>query len=191
MTGIKMTDREIIARLVDKDEAVTRDFFFNRCRPLFISIIRKVFSYRVEFDEFVNEFYLYLMEDDAYKLKQFQYRSSIYQWLKVVAIRYFVKKRDSMIENSSQETLLNNIADTESTNEETAVANRIDESRLLNSMSNKRFAHVLKRLVIEQREPKQVAEELNITVDNLYNIKKRAISSLTKMVLNEIGSNGK
>lgn len=96
-----------------------------------------------------------------------------------------------MIENSSQETLLNNIADTESTNEETAVANRIDESRLLNAMSNKRFAHVLKRLVIEQREPKQVAEELNITVDNLYNIKKRAISSLTKMVLNEIGSNGK
>lgn len=186
-----MTDREIIARLVDKDEAVTRDFFFNRCRPLFISIIGKVFSYRVEFDEFVNEFYLYLMEDDAYKLKQFQYRSSIYQWLKVVAIRYFVKKRDSMIENSSQETLLNNIADTESTNEETAVANRIDESRLLNAMSNKRFAHVLKRLVIEQDEPQKVAEELNITVDNLYNIKKRAISSLTKMVLNEIGSNGK
>ena len=191
MTDIKMTDREIIARLVDKDEAVTRDFFFNRCRPLFISIIGKVFSYRVEFDEFVNEFYLYLMEDNAYKLKQFQYRSSIYQWLKVVAIRYFVKKRDSMIENSSQETLLNNIADTESTNEETAVANRIDESRLLNAMSNKRFAYVLKRLVIEQDEPQKVADELNVTVDNLYNIKKRAIASLTAVLLNENRSNGK
>lgn len=186
-----MTDREIIARLVDKDEAVTRDFFFNRCRPLFISIIRKVFSYRVEFDEFVNEFYLYLMEDDAYKLKQFQYRSSIYQWLKVVAIRYFVKKRDSMIENSSQETLLNNIADTESTNEEMRIVSEMDENRILRAIPNKRFAYVLKRLVIEQDEPQKVAEELNITVDNLYNIKKRAISSLTKMVLNEIGSNGK
>lgn len=186
-----MTDREIIARLVDKDEAVTRDFFFNRCRPLFISIIGKVFSYRVEFDEFVNEFYLYLMEDDAYKLKQFQYRSSIYQWLKVVAIRYFVKKRDSMIENSSQETLLNNIADTESMNEEMRIVSEMDENRILRAIPNKRFAYVLKRLVIEQDEPQKVAEELNITVDNLYNIKKRAISSLTKMVLNEIGSNGK
>ena len=96
-----------------------------------------------------------------------------------------------MIENSSQETLLNNIADTESTNEETAVANRIDESRLLNAMSNKRFAYVLKRLVIEQDEPQKVAEELNITVDNLYNIKKRAIASLTAVLLNENRSNGK
>ena len=101
-----------------------------------------MFSYRVEFDEFVNEFYLYLMEDDAYKLKQFQYRSSIYQWLKVVAIRYFVKKRDSMIENSSQETLLNNIADTESTNEEMRIVSEIDENRILRAIPNKRFAYV-------------------------------------------------
>ena len=96
-----------------------------------------------------------------------------------------------MIENSSQETLLNNIADTESMNEEMRIVSEMDENRILRAIPNKRFAYVLKRLVIEQDEPQKVAEELNITVDNLYNIKKRAISSLTKMVLNEIGSNGK
>lgn len=185
-----MTDQEIIKRLIDREEAFTRDFFFIRCRPLFFSIIDKVFSCKVEFNEFVNEFYLYLMENDAYRLRQFQYRSSIYQWIKVVAIRYFVKKRDSMIENSSQESLLNNIADTESTNDEVKIITEIDEKRLLQVIANRRFAYVLKRLVVEQEEPKIVAEELNVTVANLYNIKKRAIASLTTILLNENRSNG-
>ena len=187
---IKMTDQEIIKRLIDRDEAFTRDFFFIRCRPLFFSIIDKVFSYKVEFNEFVNEFYLYLMENDAYRLKQFQYRSSIYQWIKVVAIRYFVKKRDSMIENTSQETLFNTIANTQCTNDDVKIISEIDEKRLLHVMTNRRFAYVLKRLIVEQEDPKIVAEELNVTVANLYNIKKRAIISLTTILLNENQSNG-
>ena len=42
-----MTDQEIIKRLIDREEAFTRDFFFIRCRPLFFSIIDKVFSCKV------------------------------------------------------------------------------------------------------------------------------------------------
>lgn len=185
-----MTDQEIIKRLIDREEAFTRDFFFIRCRPLFFSIIDKVFSCKVEFNEFVNEFYLYLMENDAYRLKQFQYRSSIYQWIKVVAIRYFVKKRDSMIENTSQETLFNTIANTHCTNDDVKIISEIDEKRLLHVMTNRRFAYVLKRLIVEQEDPKIVAEELNVTIANLYNIKKRAIASLTTILLNENQSNG-
>lgn len=185
-----MTDQEIIKRLIDREEAFTRDFFFIRCRPLFLSIIDKVFSCKVEFNEFVNEFYLYLMENDAYRLKQFQYRSSIYQWIKVVAIRYFVKKRDSMIENTSQETLFNTIANTHCTNDDMKIVSEIDEKRLLHVMTNRRFAYVLKRLIVEQEDPKIVAEELNVTMANLYNIKKRAIASLTTILLNENRSNG-
>ena len=51
------------------------------------------------------------MEGDAWRLKAFEGRSSIYQWLKVVAIRFFVQKRDSLIEDKSQEPL-NEIKDT-------------------------------------------------------------------------------
>ena len=74
-----MSDQQIIESLIARDERVTRMFFFGNCRPLFFSVIRHVFSYEVDYDEFVNEFYLYLMEDEAYRLKQFQGRSSIYQ----------------------------------------------------------------------------------------------------------------
>jgi hypothetical protein len=52
-------------------------------------------------------------------------------------------------------------------------------------MPNKRYAYVIKRLVLEDATPAIVAQELDITVDNLYNIKKRAIALLTAMVLQE------
>ena len=76
-----MSDKEIVGKLIERDNAVTDEFFFTRCRTLFISIIRSVFSYEVDYDEFVNEFYLYLMENDAYRLRQFQGRISVYQWM--------------------------------------------------------------------------------------------------------------
>ena len=99
-----MNDQQIIDALIAKDDRVTRQFFFQSCRPLFISIIRNIFSYEVDYEEFVNEFYLYLMEKDSYRLRQFEGRSSLYQWMKVVAIRYFIAKRDRLIENNSEET---------------------------------------------------------------------------------------
>ena len=100
-----MTDQEIIQGLIDRDNRVTEEFFFVRCRPLFLSIIGKVFDYRVEYDELVNELYLYLMQDDAKRLREFEYRSTVYQWLKVVAIRFFIKRRKQMLENSSEDSL--------------------------------------------------------------------------------------
>ena len=96
-----MTEQQIIDALIERDERVTKRFFFENCRPLFVSIIRHVFSYEVDYDEFVNELYVYIMENDAYRLKQFKGRSSIYQWLKVVAIRFFMAKRNKMIEYDS------------------------------------------------------------------------------------------
>ena len=103
-----MTDQQIIEALIARDEQVTRLFFFKNCRPLFMSIIRNVFSYEVDYDEFVNEFYLHLMKNDAHSLRQFQGRSTIYQWIKVVAIRYFIAKRDNMIDMDPDDNLLKN-----------------------------------------------------------------------------------
>ena len=67
-----MTDFEIIEALIARDNGVTQEFFFQRCRSLFYAIIHKVFDYEVDYDEFVNELYIYLMENDAARLKQFE-----------------------------------------------------------------------------------------------------------------------
>lgn len=182
-----MTDGQIIDALIARDEFVTRQFFFRNCRPLFLSIIRNVFSYEVDYDEFVNEFYIYLLENNSYRLKQFEGRSSIYQWMKVVAIRYFIAKRDRLIEDESEEPLIDRAAKTASVNQESKTGAMVDIENLLKLMTNRKYAYVIRRLVLHDAEPKIVAEELRTNVDNLYNIKKRALASLTDLALKEIG----
>ena len=181
-----MTDKQIIDALIARDERVTEQFFFKNCRPLFLSIIRYVFSYEVDYDEFVGEFYLHLMENDAYRLRQFQGRSTIYQWMKVVATRFFIAKRDSLIDTTSQETLLDSVARKEGADIQNRLAAKIDLEYLLSLMPNKREVYVIKRLVLDEAKPADVARELDVKVSNLYNIKSRAIEALTEIALKEV-----
>ena len=131
------------------------------------------------------------MENNAYRLKQFKGRSSIYQWLKIVAIRYFMAKRDSMIAIESKEPLIDKAARNTEDDSERRITSKIDVNNLFALMSNKRYVYVIKRLVLEDADPKDVAFELNTNVDNLYNIKKRAIAALVKVALYEAKKNEK
>lgn len=178
-----MTDQDIIQALIDRDERVTQQFFFKSCRPLFTSIIRHVFSYEVDYDEFVSEFYLYLMENDAHRLRQFEGRSTIYQWMKVIAIRYFIAKRSRMIEMTSKEPP--SAHQREAVNPEGRLTAQIDIASLLKQMPNQRYSYVIRRLVLDEAEPQAVAKELGTNADNLYNIKKRALTALTQIALKE------
>lgn len=181
-----MNDNQIIEALINKDERITKQFFYKNCRPLFISIIQHVFSYKVDYDEFVNEFYLHLMENNAYRLRQFQGRSSIYQWLKITAIRYFIAKRNNMIDMESGDTLFSRDEHNKTIDIEKNIIAQMDIESLFSLMSNNRYIYVIRRLVLQDAEPKDVAQELRTNVDNLYNIKKRAIAALTEIALKEV-----
>ena len=184
-----MTDQEIIQGLIARDNLVTKEFFFVKCRPLFCSIIRKVFDYEVDYDEFVNELYVYLMANDANKLRHFEYRSTVFQWLKVLAIRFFVNRRGRMIDDTSQETPYE--GRTQKADADKDMTAEGDMERLFNIMPNKRYVHVIRCLILEDWEPEQLAHEMNITTANLYNIKRRAMAQLTRVALNDIKEYGK
>ena len=184
-----MTDQEIIKALIEHDEHVTKDFFFVKCRPLFCSIMDIVFDYKVEYDEMVNELYLYLMEDDAIKLRNFEYRSSVYQWLKILATRFFIKKRARMIDNESNEPPYDKQEQIAASASDAAVG--YDLERLFEAMPTKRYVKVIRRLILEDCEPEELAREMKITTANLYNIKRRAMAQLTRIALNDIKEYGK
>lgn len=181
-----MTEQQIIEALIAHDEQVTECFFFRKCHPLFMSIINNVFSYEVDYDEFVNEFYVHLMENDAYRLRQFEGRSSIYQWMKVIAIRFFIAKRNNMIDMDSKEYLLDSVTRNETIDTAKQMTAKIQVEQLFNLMPNKRYVYVIKRLVLEDADPEDVAYQLQTNVNNIYNVKKRALESLTKVALKEI-----
>ena len=66
-----------------------------------------------------------------------------------------------------------------------------DLQRLMDLMHTKRYAYVIQRLMIDECEPEQVAKELNVTVANLYNIKRRAMAQLIRVALKDIKEYGK
>jgi RNA polymerase sigma factor (sigma-70 family) len=200
-----MTDLEIVEALIARDEQVTRLFFFQKCRPLFCSIIKDLFQYHpsIDYDELVSMLYLELLKNDAKILRQYSGRSSIYYWMKTVAIRFFQRKRDEIILNgyTDENDNAQNLSDENDTDENRPLDNgpisseeeydnlssaRMMLDRLLGLMPNQRYAKAIRRLAIDEAAPQTVAQELGVTVDNLYNIKKRAFDSLTQIALKHV-----
>ncbi len=181
-----MTDKEIIQKLIDRDKMVTQKFFYEYCNPLFRSIIHRMFNYPVDYDEFVNELYVYLLEDDAKRLRSFKGECSLLGWLKMVAIRYFMNKKnhDRVIENESTDPPIEK-KDEEMT-QDNLMEPMLDVETLLSAMPNERYSYVIRKLIIEDMAPEDLAVEMAVTVANLYNIKKRAIAQLTRVALSDI-----
>lgn len=186
-----MTDHQIIQGLINRDECITKDFFFGRCKPLFYGIIKTVFDNKAEYDELVDELYLYLMEDNAAKLRNFQFRCSVFQWLKVLSIHFFIRLRNQgkVIDDESQ--VSHYLEDNIVIENDACYSAREDLRRLIEAIPNERYAFVIQRLVLDDVQPEELAQEMNITPANLYNIKKRAIRQLTQIALNDIHYYGK
>ena len=94
-----------------------------------------------------------------------------------------------MIESSSEDTLYE--GQSVSAVDEQDPSAKADLRRLFERMPNRRYVYVIQQLVIEDREPEEMAKEMNVTVDNLYNIKRRAMAQLTQVALNDIREYGK
>ncbi len=187
----EMSDREIVEKLIERDAMVTHWFLYVKCRPLFMKLISKLFNHPVEYDEFANEVAVLLLENNEYRLRQFDYKSSICLWLRTCLIRYFIRNNDVMIEDRTKESPYNIMPETSQDMNEDEVSRataRFDIETLLNELAkiNPRHAYVIRRVMLEDAEFDVVAEELNIQVSNLYNIKKRAIKDLSCIALNRI-----
>lgn len=179
-----MTDREIINGLISRDNAVTRQLFFVTARPLLTALMRRIFDAAPDYGEIVNELYAYLIDKDCAKLRLFAFECSFMTWLKVVATRFFLRHRKNIVEESSaEEEMVAAVADADTVTNDSLEA-RIDIEALLSAMANQRYAMVIRRLVLDETPPGDLALEMGVTIDNLYNIKRRALAALTAIAIN-------
>ena len=97
-------ERRIINGLLARDNKITKVFFFTKCRPMFHNMIHNVFRDKADYDELVNDLYLYLMENDGKRLRSFGLNdtedndqntaSALIKWLKTTAWRFFANKAE-------------------------------------------------------------------------------------------------
>ncbi len=177
-----MDDKEIVAGLIARNNSITQRLFFVTARPMLQSVIRRVFETVPDYGEIVNELYAYLVANDCAKLRMFRFESSFMSWLKVVAVRYFLRFHKNIVEERSISEVMT-FPDIPSCDKEENADRCIDIDNLLESMDNIRYANVIRRLILEESPPAVVASEMGITVDNLYNIKRRALSSLARIAI--------
>ncbi|MCM1139052.1 MAG: sigma-70 family RNA polymerase sigma factor [Muribaculum sp.] len=127
-------------------------------------------------NELVNEFFLYIAADNWKKIKQFDFRSKLMTWISVVAVRFFQKKRESLIENNSSETQIEQTKN--SISYDMTIDSKLDIHSAINQISNARYRMVIEKLDLEDVSPETLAQEMNVSVDNLYNIHRRALLQL-------------
>lgn len=89
-----------------------------------------------------------------------------------------------MLDNDIDETLY--IGQTIEPAEDKDNTAKGDLQRLFSLMPTQRYVFIIQRLVLEDQEPEQLAKEMGVTVENLYNIKRRAMAQLTQVALNDI-----
>lgn len=176
-----MTDQEIIKGLIERNERITREFFFRRCQPLFFALIAKFYPSGADYDELVNELYLHLMEDNARRLRKYEGRASIYQWLKRVAGNYFLDKvsRERVVDNATDNRLLEEAKKipTDDSTQET----EMDVAAILDQIKNENYRLVLQKHVMEGLSFDELEKITGIKKANLYNIKRRALNALEKI----------
>lgn len=98
------TDRLTREELIEREKAVidkicsnddyAYNFFHEQCRPLISKILWTIYGNNGDYDELVNELYLYLKKPNKegeywHNLKTFDYRTSLFDWIKTVAVRHF------------------------------------------------------------------------------------------------------
>lgn len=184
-----MDNEEIVKALIAHNDIITRQFFYQNCRPLFYKLIGDIFTTHVDYDELVNEIYVHLMEDDARRLRSFNGDSSIYQWMKKVAYNFFLdlKLHRRVIENECNDSLYEKRDELVDSSEQEA---QMDVATLIDQIENERYRMVLQKVVLDGMDYDELAKITGLKKSNLYNIKKRAMAELERIARLSTTSDG-
>ena len=88
-----MGDHELVdAITAKKDDDAAFCFFNHKLRRLFEYLSDAYSKLRYSAGDIASELYIFLSKDDWSKLRSFEFRSSLFGWIKVVANRFLLNK---------------------------------------------------------------------------------------------------
>lgn len=183
------SDRDIVAAIMRRDTAVTKEYLYRKCRPLFESCFNRYYTDCENCIEFINEIYLYIMlpskETGRSKLSTFGFRCTFIMWLKIVVENYcrqlFKKKAEHIGKNDIDND--RNIDTSISPNIDSL--NRRDVEKVLSLMRNKRYSALIRYRYLEEKTNEETAELLGMSMDNYYNKHKLAKQQFSEVLRKE------
>lgn len=175
------TDAIFIEALRNGNNEVSRIFFYKEIGGILHKIRMEVFRGNVDFDELVSELYLYLSRDNWTKLDGFDGKNGcrLRTWMIPVAWRYFMSIRERLLRTENIYDNSGFIRD--SIRDDLRIQMAIDVNAVLSRMPNQRYAEIIRLLLIEGYASQDVADMLNLRVENIYNQKHRAINQFIEL----------
>lgn len=178
----RLSDRQLVEMLLANDEETVEYVFFHRCDGMFEHIVNSILPNGNK-GELINEYYLYLREDDWRRLRQFEFRSGLNTWLTIVAIRFFNAKKSLAQTNDKALSSLpmdkaENVADDFDVYHEMS---RVELYDAINRLSKPRERLALLGELMG-KSAESIAEELGCTVAAVYNLTKKARKAVKKMM---------
>lgn len=175
------TDAIFIEALRNGNNEVSRIFFYKEIGGILHKIRMEVFRGNVDFDELVSELYLYLSRDNWTKLDGFDGKNGcrLRTWMIPVAWRFFMSIRERLLRTEKIDDNSGVIRD--SVRDDLRIQIAIDVNAVLSRMPNQRYAEIIRLLLIEGYASQDVADMLDMRVENIYNLKHRAINQFIEL----------
>ena len=193
---MEINDQDIVWALLHRDETVTREFFYKKCYPLFKSVYDNYHTDCSTCMEFVNEIYIHVMtpskDSGLCKLEQFQYRSTLFSWLKSVYLFYCYKKykrKEKFSTNYFSENnvdfgvRINGISESISLDETSLHSN--DADIILRLMPNRRYSQLIRLRYLEGHSNEETAQLMGMNMNTFYNKHKMAKAQYIKILKQE------
>lgn len=175
---LNRVDAAFIDGLKRGDNEVCRRFFYKEIGGIIHKIRVEVFRGNVDFDELVSELYLFLSRDGWAKLDGFDGKNGcrLRTWMIPVAWRYLISVRERLLHTDCGDDPDYRLrADDDSADDDLRIQIAIDVNAVLAGMSNRRYAEIIRLLIVEGYGARDVADMLDMKVENVYNLKHRAI----------------
>jgi len=171
-----MTFEEIIQKIRERDEQVTRCFFFwdgptqshidslrrtnpikaakmrrpicSTCRPGLLSVLHKIYGKEpFDYNSLVTSFYIYLMEGD--KFSTIKSPDSLMGWIVTSAYFYFLREKSNKDKVLEKESNLYLDIEEDISDFINKKDTRIFVTKVLNAMPNRQYAKILDDVTLE------------------------------------------
>ena len=179
-------DLQIAKSLINRDERVTRDYYYKDCYPLFKSIYDNYYTDCKCCKEFMDEIYIVVLAPSKStgkcQMENFRGESTLRTWLKTACLYYCYNRfklkppifeplpRDPEKKDDDDDVFSDRKNDESLSNPiDFSGMNRADVETLLSMMPNTRYRNIIRLLYLEQKTHKEVAEALGMSMANYYN----------------------
>lgn len=174
------SDRELVRAVTSGNQGAIVYLFYTKYSATFQYHIYRLFSRKVEVADLVDEFFLFLLEDDWKRLRSFDpEKASLSTWISTVSFRFFRDYKRSKIDLNGLVTISDQWETFRGDWMESVEAGlAMDIKAAIDEIKNDRDRKIAEKLLVEDKEYEAVAEEFGLSVDYVYTVKNRIIKQL-------------